>query len=280
VNYANLAAVTILAYDTLLSIDDEITHVWRSKWTFMKFMYIASKYLAFLDGSLILLVYFDSNMGSSTCSTIYSATTYIIVAGVVLTEIILLLRTYALWGLSRYVLWYIAVFDIGCVILAVIKLRSSMNVNNVRYVPSPIPTIRHCFPVFGDKRDEVYIDFMCVMAAELNVLLLTLWRGVRHWKRSGNQLVRIFYRDGVIYLVSLVVISSINVVINVIDDLNFYYNVMLESQRIAHAVLSAHLILNVRKLKERSNNLPGDADLDSVPVSLELKSLDTETQGV
>lgn len=26
--------------------------------------------------------------------------------------VILLLRTYALWGLSRYVLWYIAVFDI------------------------------------------------------------------------------------------------------------------------------------------------------------------------
>jgi len=106
---------------------------------------------------------------------------------------------------------------------------------------------------------------------------------VARGKRSGNQLVRIFYRDGVIYLVSLVVISSINVVINVIDDLNFYYNVMLESQRIAHAVLSAHLILNVRKLKERSSNLPGDADLDSVSVSLELKSLvfsDTETQGV
>ncbi len=160
----------------------QITHVWRSKWTFMKFMYIASKYLAFLDGSLILLgmlwltlklqwltnsgykfisiqtwiigkeiasistIFVFSLLYTKTCSTIYSATTCqyqikfpesftnwcldIIVAGVVLTEVslslcmhcwplpdhyivvILLLRTYALWGLSRYVLWYIAVFDI------------------------------------------------------------------------------------------------------------------------------------------------------------------------
>jgi len=98
-----------------------------------------------------------------------------------------------------------------------------------------------------------------------------------HWKHSGSRLVRIFYRDGVIYLVSLVVISAINIVFSVIDDLNFYYDVMLEPQRIAHAVLSAHLILNVRKLKERSrvngSNLPGDTDLEHPPVSLELKSM-------
>jgi len=155
VNYVNLAAVTILAYDTLLSIDDEIIYVWRSKWTFV-------------SDTVRLQVYFDSNMGPSTCSTLYSATTYVMLAGIVLAETILLLRTYALWGLSRYVLWYIVVFDIGCAILAVIKLRSSFQVNNFQFVPSPIPTIRHCFPFLGDKPDDVYIDFVCVMAAELS----------------------------------------------------------------------------------------------------------------
>jgi len=82
-----------------------------------------------------------------------------------------------------------------------------------------------------------------------------------HWKHSGSRLVRIFYRDGVIYLVSLVVISAINIVFSVIDDLNFYYDVMLEPQRIAHAVLV------------NGSNLPGDTDLEHPPVSLELKSM-------
>ncbi len=117
---------------------------------------------------------------------------------------ILLLRTYALWGLSRYVLWYIVVFDIvsdnqgvvvglptliprrAALILAVIKLRSSFQVNNFQCEsvlainfalnlrrsisrPShPSPPLGVCFPFLGDKPDDVYIDFVCVMVAELS----------------------------------------------------------------------------------------------------------------
>ncbi|KLO16818.1 hypothetical protein SCHPADRAFT_193377 [Schizopora paradoxa] len=294
VNYVNVAAVTFLAYDALLSLDDEIKYVWRSKWTFVKIVYIASKYLAFVDGTMILLVFLNPSLGLSACSTIYTASTYIILVGIALAELILLIRTCALWGLSRYVLWYLIAFDVGSAVLAVVKLSSSFQDDNficeydlISYteltsnclftvVPSPIPNIRNCFPIFGDKADGAYVDFLCVMAAELNVLVLTLWRGVMHWRRHSSRLVHIFYRDGIVYLVSLVVISATNVVFFVIDDSNYYYNVMLEPQRIAHAVLSAHLILNVREIGAQNGRMgysqAGSASV-SEPVSLQMKTM-------
>ena len=35
--------------------------------------------------------------------------------------------------------------------------------------PSPIPTIRRCFHVSDDKLDDAYIDFVCLVVAELSM---------------------------------------------------------------------------------------------------------------
>jgi len=273
----NLSAVTFLVYDTVLTLDDEIVHVWWTKWTFIKCLYISSKYLAFVDGVLVLLFLFDTELQHTTCLTLYSATTYVILVGIVLAEIILLMRTCALWGLSRYILWYLVAIDFGAATLAIVKLRSTYHIDKLSFVPSPIPTIRPCFAVFNDNVvDNVYIDFICVMAAELNVLLLTFWRGFVHWKRSTSPLINIFYRDGAVYLLSLLGISTVNVVFLVTQNSNFYWNMMLEPQRIVHAILSAHLILNVRKLGDRRSpggSLSGDTGSVAQSVSLEMKTM-------
>jgi len=278
VNYVNLIAVTLLVYDTLLTLGDEILYIWRVKWTFIKCVYIASKYLAFVDGVLMLLFLFDTNLDHVTCFTLYSATTYVIIAGIVLAEIILLMRTCALWGLSRYILWYLILIDLAAVTVSVVKLRSSFHGNKLEFVPSPIPTIRPCFPVFQDTVvDNIYVDFICVMAIELNVLILTFWRGFLHWKRSTNPLIYVFYRDGVVYLVCLVAISATNVVFFLTQNTNFYWNVMLEPQRIVHAILAAHMIINVRRLGDRDRSigtsLSGDTGSTPQPVSLEMKTM-------
>ncbi|KLO16822.1 hypothetical protein SCHPADRAFT_193679 [Schizopora paradoxa] len=272
-----MAAMTFLTYDTLLNLDVEITHVWRSKWTFVKIVYIASKYLAFLDGTSMLILFFNSSLSPSSCARLYSITTYFILAGIVFAEIILLVRTCALWGLSRYVLWYLIAFDVGSATLAIIKLRSSFQNNSIPFAPSPIPTVRRCFHVSNDKIDDAYIDFVCLVVAELNVLFLTLLRGVVHWRRSNSRLVHIFYRDGVLYLVSIPVISALNIAFFLSDNKNILFNMMLEPQRITHAVFASHLILNVRKLRSR-NEGTGESRFDestsaSEPVSLQMKTM-------
>ncbi|KLO16824.1 hypothetical protein SCHPADRAFT_193856 [Schizopora paradoxa] len=274
VNYVNLAAVTCLGYDTLLSLDDEITYVWRTQWSFVKILYIASKYLAYLDAVAFLIFFFNSNMTPSACLTLYSATSYVIVAGILIAEIILLMRTCALWGLSRYVLWYLVAFDFGAVALVVVELTKSLHVNKFQFVESPIPSIRRCFPIFSDSAVNTYVNYLCLIAVELNILLLTLWRGVLHWRRSGNQLIYIFYRDGVAYLVSLAAFSAVNVVFFKYFNTGFYWSIMLEPQRIAHAILASHLVLNIRKFRHNNgagHSLSGDVYASAAPVSFHMK---------
>jgi len=53
---SKVAACTIFVYDYLLSLGMEVDLVWTSKWTFMTGLYLAQRYLPFLD-SVVLVLY-------------------------------------------------------------------------------------------------------------------------------------------------------------------------------------------------------------------------------
>jgi len=101
---------------------------------------------------------------------------------------------------------------------------------------------------------EQYLNFICIIVLELNVLLLTLWNLRRNslwWRnRNTNSLIYTFHRDVLVYLVSLLGISVVNAVLFKYQQQTLYQSMMMEPQRIAHGLLSAQLILNARKYTE------------------------------
>jgi len=109
----------------------------------------------------------------------------------------------------------------------------------------------HNLGMYGGKQ---YLNFVCVIVLELNVLLLTLWNLKRNslwWRnRDTNPLIYVFHRDALVYLASLLGISVANAVLFKYQGNTPYEMMMLEPQRIAHGVLSAQLILNARKYAE------------------------------
>jgi len=84
---------------------------------------------------------------------------------------------------------------------------------------------------------------------ELTILVLTAWKCFRFWKEnasSSSSLIGTFYRDGVLYFVCLFAVSSANVVVFIVGDPE-QQGILLELQRVLHSVLSARIILNLRK---------------------------------
>ncbi|KAJ4477748.1 hypothetical protein C8J55DRAFT_515419 [Lentinula edodes] len=46
--YANLAGCTLLLYDYLLTLDDEIEFIWRKSWSIGKVLFIISRYYSLI----------------------------------------------------------------------------------------------------------------------------------------------------------------------------------------------------------------------------------------
>jgi len=99
-SYVDIACLTLLTYDTLLSVGQEYKHIWKSKWSVIKVLYLCSRYGAFID-TTIAVHKRVSNTGPSFCKfasdfdTIYSG------LRIGVTEIILMIRTYAQYDRSK-----------------------------------------------------------------------------------------------------------------------------------------------------------------------------------
>jgi len=259
IKYVYLSVVVFLVYHCLINLDDEIKYIWGMKWGFSKCFYIATKYLAFCDGIMALVYLFNTNLQPSTCAVLYPAIIYFVAFGALVAEIIISMRTWIAWGFSRYILWYLTLVVVATtsIILFLVQAHSVGRSPWPTHGRSPIPTIMNCFPMgqnsalFGGKQ---YLNFVCVIVLELNVLLLTLWNLKRNslwWRnRDTNSLIYVFHRDALVYLVSLLGISVVNVGLFKYQKNTLYEMLMLEPQRIAHGVLSAQLILNARKYAE------------------------------
>jgi len=99
-----VACLTLLTYDTVLNIDREYRHVWRSKWGLIKCLYLWTRYSTFIDTVFAVQKRSNWNLDPSTCSAYTTFDTIFAGFGIGVTEIILMVCTYALYGRSKKLL--------------------------------------------------------------------------------------------------------------------------------------------------------------------------------
>jgi len=217
----------------------------------VKCVYIALKYLAFIDGALTVELLFHHGLHPHECMILYETFVYTLWVGVGLAEVILQCHAWAIWGLSRYVLVYLITTDLMVIALSFLVLFHSFGA--VHFVaPSPLPALRPCFPQKLTSSKGIYISYVCLIGVEINVLFLMLWKGYIEWRGSKIALVHILYRDGLMYISCMLAVSVVNLSFLTAQDGSMYWMLLSESQRIGHAILAARLVLNVRSCAERS----------------------------
>ncbi|KLO12049.1 hypothetical protein SCHPADRAFT_439906 [Schizopora paradoxa] len=240
----NAASAAIYFYDSLLNFEDEVTLIWRKRWNIGTVMYLATRYLVLIDITVMLVYLFHANMNPETCHTVYSITTYFAFGGIILAEIILAMRTYALWKRSKIILAILLVVHLGTDIPDTWLTIES--VNALRFSPSLVPTLIPCLP--NVPKTKMFIPFINLMVQEAVMTFLAFLAAINHWRHTNSPLIKTIYRDGTLYFVCLLLISTVNVVIFTVQSLNIYYDLLIELQRILHSILSARIILNMRKV--------------------------------
>ncbi|KAF9464917.1 hypothetical protein BDZ94DRAFT_1320782 [Collybia nuda] len=241
VQYVNVASLAVLVYDYFQTLELEVELVWKSSWSISKVVFLLARYPTFVDVPLILYYTLNQGMSYDTCSVVNAVTSWSTAVGIGMAEVILLLRTYALWNNSRKVLialivLYISIYTPVVVVLAIF-LRS------LQHGAPPLPIIRGCYPVSGSN--ILFADFVLLMLYESTVMVLTIWIGVKRYLHSRNRLVMTLYRDGVSYFIYIFMISCSYIIVLLACPPE-YVDLLNTFQRVMHSILSTRILLHVR----------------------------------
>jgi len=241
VKYMDVASMTILVFDYLLSLELEVSLVWRSQWSISKILFMCSRYPAFIDVPLVLWYELAPNPDIKNCFPIYASSSWGTFFGIASAEAILILRTYALMGCNSRALTVFVISYVAIVITTVVVL--SLFLQSLKFGAPPLQTVAGCHLVDGSI--ILVVCFILVLLNETVLMVCTLWVGVKRFRHSYNPLIKTLYRDGISYFVLLFLISAGNLAVLIWGPIELVdlFNTFL---RVMHSVLSTRIVLHVR----------------------------------
>ncbi|KIM36934.1 hypothetical protein M413DRAFT_31328 [Hebeloma cylindrosporum] len=207
---ANLSVVScaMFTWDYIITFGMEVDLVWKSNWSLMKVLYLIQRYLPFIDTAW-LMVYALTKTGltKTACQKIYLTSSASIAIGVTTSELILTLRTWAVWERNRRLsiilpTLYVFLWFPNYII-------DGMFLSSLKFIDPPYPGIQGCFMTY--TMNIKYLTFSWILLAFWDALMLVLMLipTIREY-RSGGTLMKVVYRDGVGYYLYLFALSVTN----------------------------------------------------------------------
>ncbi|KLO05463.1 hypothetical protein SCHPADRAFT_725685 [Schizopora paradoxa] len=238
VKYILVSVITLFVYDVVIFIPDETRCIWQQRWSFGKAFYILARYGCFIDVAAILWYSFTTSHSLATCHTAYDFITWAAFCGTVICHLVLILRTYAIWNRNIFVLAYLFLLVFTAVVISIFELNES----NESIIFLPSTSIVPCASTLTNNK--MFLLYCFVSAVELNVVVLSLIKGISHWRKNSSILVHTLFRDGVLYFAVLFSISITNVIFMLKMPKSPYYDAIAVPQRVLHSVLASRVILN------------------------------------
>jgi len=99
-----VAAWTLLVYDHLITIWEEIEVIWKSPWGFVKVVYIWNRYFGFLTLTLNAYFRLHEMKTDKICAFYMQAIGFMATTVVCTVDLVLMLRVWALYGCRRLLL--------------------------------------------------------------------------------------------------------------------------------------------------------------------------------
>jgi len=250
-SYVDVACLTFLTYDTLLSAGQEYKYMWKSKWSVIKVLYICARYGTFIDTSMDVHERV-SNVGSSSCRLASGFAIFFAGIGMAVIEIILMIRTYAQYNRSKRLLAFFLLlwcFAASFIAWTAFQWTKSSTINSLSSLTSCNLTL---------EPSTLAVRFYAVMLGmETITVFLTLWKGFhtgffRYRSQHQTSLATTFYRDGIaFYLIMLFALNTAAVI-------QFVAPTPLQGlgetpTRVIHSIAACHLIIHVREVAETDN---------------------------
>ncbi|TDL14145.1 hypothetical protein BD410DRAFT_278208 [Rickenella mellea] len=255
-------ASTVLAYDAILNLPDELEYIWGSTWSVGKVLYVAGRYpvlALFLFNEVYTLgdwgfypfvVFFVLNKRSElTCHSsivVVNVRTWISWIPSFPLQITLSLRTLAIWGGDRKAAVVLGVaaatYNIS-VLVSYILL--TIQLPNVQTIPER-------------QGGLMKLGFGTLMFYDGVMFILILMKIVQGGRETRAKILTILFRDGVIYYAVILALNAANLMVATSSTAFDFTLVgpLVPTLLVAQSIGASHIILNLRKHAYASQALP------------------------
>lgn len=242
VHFLHVAAAALFIYDYFTTFAEEVALIWPAQWGSGKILFLLARYITWPE--LVIVLYIELfDVKPTLCHAIYTYATWSILAGIVISDMILILRTWAIWGANRAILVMLSVLLVAitatnCYIVAY-YIRNTVFIS----ANSVVPGVQGCVIISSTRR--IGVAWITLTAFEFVIVLMTVVKGVEHFRKSSSNLISSLYRDGILYFIYLFSISLTNLVFVYATPAE-YIVLLAQLQRAFHAILSCRIILHLR----------------------------------
>ncbi|KAF8907223.1 hypothetical protein CPB85DRAFT_1312162 [Mucidula mucida] len=265
VSYFEVSASALYLFDYLLTLSEEIEFIWHAKWNIIKILYLLTRYLPFVNIAVAMWSQFTPNMSLEDCLVSHRMSSWIIVLGISFAEVLLTLRTWAVWNRQPYLTLamsalFIAVMISGLVVVALFC-------RSLQFVMLPIPDFRGCFQSAGSS---VLLWDAALLTIYQGVMFLLVavkayQQSARETPAGSSQFLNAILKDGLIYYMYLAALSIMNIVLvrSLSQELVNTFSSLLGPAKI-HAMLTCRTITNIR-VRAKSQVIVGSSgDIDDL----------------
>ncbi|KAJ7729408.1 hypothetical protein DFH07DRAFT_184093 [Mycena maculata] len=232
------ACATILIYDVMCTLDQEILYVWPRPWSISTVLFVLNRYLPFVDIFVGLSASFK-RMTLEECSLQNAATAWLFVMGIMLSEGILMLRTYAIWERKPIIFLVLSILALG--VLGPTLVLVHLEIASLEYIPNDGVGC-----LLSSSSSIVVFGYMMIMVSETGIAVLTAVKAYRDLRRSRVPWVLKLYQDGLLFYLYLLMISVANTVVPLTAP-PVFMEWLAMPQRVLHSVLCTRVLLLIHR---------------------------------
>jgi len=238
-----VASVALICYDWLLTFDDELGFIWqRNKITYARVLFILARYPA-LGCAIVGLLPLTTKLNNvTTCLTVIT---------ILSSELILAMRTWAIWERSRPILVFLVLLTFACATPAIAIVERDMVTAVVAPPSATWSGIQRCRKLTSAITYAWVVPYLGVMVFEVVVLGLTLYKVLqcrRGMTTQKSKLLNVLWIDGVIYFIFMLILGVVNVgLVQQVSDPQLRVG-FTQLQTVAHSILSTRIVLHTGRV--------------------------------
>ncbi|KIP07079.1 hypothetical protein PHLGIDRAFT_432353 [Phlebiopsis gigantea 11061_1 CR5-6] len=266
-----IATCTLAVYDILLTIEDDVEYIWKSSWTSTKFLFMWIRYTPlFKLATTIWQLTAKSDLSVGECTFIFDSATLFIYVELLATEVILLIRTWAIYERRRKIGFALAIWTAAIWIpMAVFLWIFNVSLRFGPLYPHHIAGAA-CHPVSANPIFFAYwllfiifelgkrycnghranVTFFTVSLALMIGKAVQIYRFTKY-----SAMFKAIFRNGTSIYIYLFILSIANLVIILATPPTepMYFLLLSALQCVIHSALTSRMMLNLRKLNREGS---------------------------
>jgi len=235
------ASITVLTYDYLLTISDEILLVWYSPLLPGTVFLLLNRYVVFLEAAFYMAFLFQED--SKLCSTFFELGAGMTILGSFMAESVIYLRTYAILGGSRLTMVILILVNLSCLTVSV--FFAARGLLQGTFSASLVSSVMACSLPSGPK--WITMALTAMMLSELVIAVITIRKAFAQRKLGPSSFTASLYRDGLLIFAFLFGIVFTNIMLNSFSSLSSKRMLLILPQRVLHSILLGRMLLHLRK---------------------------------